>query len=88
MWEAINTATVDSSIRVKHWSAWTAHCALYGNTADPDNPDIDKLLTFAVAMREGKYGLGALVKVPSAVEKVLGHVAQKLILNRHADPRK
>jgi hypothetical protein len=53
----------------------------------PTTPDTDKLLTFAVAVREGKYGRGTQVKVQS-VEKALRHVAQKLVLDGHPDPRK
>jgi hypothetical protein len=45
------------------------------------------LLTFAVAVREGKYGLGATVKVQS-VKRALRHVAQKLVLVGHPNPRK
>jgi hypothetical protein len=45
------------------------------------------LLTFAVAVREGKYSLGNQVKVQS-VEWALRHVAQKLILDGHPDPRR
>jgi hypothetical protein len=65
------------------------HCALYGASSDPETkyPDTDKLLTFAVAMREGQYGRGAQVKVQS-VKKALRHVAQKLVLDGHPDPRK
>jgi hypothetical protein len=47
----------------------------------------DKLLTFAVAVREGKFGLGATVKVQS-VERALRHVTQKLVLDGHSNPRK
>jgi hypothetical protein len=38
-------------------------------------------------MREGKYGLGATVKV-QPVKKGLQHIAQKLVLDGHPDPRK
>jgi hypothetical protein len=47
----------------------------------------DKLLTFAVAVREGKYGIGCPVKVQS-VKRALRHVSQKLVLDGHPDPRK
>ncbi len=47
----------------------------------------DQLLTFAVAVREGQYGLGAQVKVQS-VERALRHVAQRLVLDGHSDPRR
>jgi hypothetical protein len=50
-------------------------------------PDTDKFLTFAVAVREGQYGPGAQVKDQS-VKKALRHVAQKLVLDGHPDPRK
>jgi hypothetical protein len=46
----------------------------------------DRLLTFAVAVREGKYGLGNQVKVQS-VKWALRHVAQKLVLDGHPNPR-
>jgi hypothetical protein len=48
---------------------------------------MDQLLTFAVAVREGQFGLGAQVKVQS-VERALRHVAQRLDLDRHPDPRR
>ncbi len=38
-------------------------------------------------MREGQYGLGDQVKVQS-VERALRHVAQKLVLDGHPDPRR
>jgi hypothetical protein len=38
-------------------------------------------------VREGKYGLRNQVKVQS-VERVLRHVAQKLVLDGHSDPRR
>ena len=44
------------------------------------------LLTFAVAVREGQYGLGHQVKVHS-VSKALHAVAQKYVLGGHHDPR-
>jgi hypothetical protein len=47
----------------------------------------DRLLTFAVAVREGKYGLGNQVKVQS-VAKALRLVSQKLVLDGHPDPRR
>jgi hypothetical protein len=80
---------VDGAVRDKYWTAWTAHCALYGASSDPETtyPDTDKLLTFAVAVREGQYRCGAQVKVQS-VEKALRHIAQKLVLDGHPDPRK
>jgi hypothetical protein len=66
-----------------------AHCALYHHPSDCTQASesiTDKLLTFAVAMWEGKYGLGATVKVQS-VETALRQVAQKLVLDGHPDPR-
>ena len=47
----------------------------------------DMLLTFAVAVREGKHGLGRQVKVQS-VSKALRAVAQKYVLDGHRDPRR
>jgi hypothetical protein len=89
VWKAVGTSTVDGAHRDKHWTAWTAHCALYGDSSDPKvtYPNTDKLLTFAVTVREGQYGRGTQVKVQS-VEKALRHVAQKLVLDGHPDPRK
>ena len=43
------------------------------------------LITFAVAVWEGKYGLGRQVKVQS-VAVALQSVAQKYVLDRHPDP--
>jgi hypothetical protein len=63
-WEAIGTATVDRPECDCYWQAWMAHCALYhhpSNCTQASESNTDKLLTFAVAMREGKYGLGATV---------------------------
>ncbi len=88
-WKAIGTSTVDGAERTKYWSAWTAHCAMYSSHSNTQTttPDTDKLLTFAVAVWEGKYGRGTQVKVQS-VKKALRHVAQKLVLDGHPDPRK
>jgi hypothetical protein len=44
------------------------------------------LLTFAVAVREGQYGLGGRIQVQS-VEVALQAVAQKYVLDGHCDPR-
>ena len=44
------------------------------------------LLTFAVAVREGQYGLGRQIKVQSE-SKALRAVAQKYVLEGHKDPR-
>jgi hypothetical protein len=67
-----------------------SQCALYHQPFDCTEASetiTDKLLTFAVAMQEGKYGLRATVKVQS-VKRALRHVAQKLVLDRHPNPRK
>jgi hypothetical protein len=90
VWEAIGTATVDRTECDHYWRAWTAHCRLYpkdrgsGPTASERT---DQLLTFAVAVREGQYGIGDQVKVQS-VERALWHVAQRLVLDRHPDPQR
>ena len=47
----------------------------------------DRLLTFAVAVREGQYGKGHKVQVQS-VEFALRAVAQKYVLDGHPDPRR
>ena len=44
------------------------------------------LLTFAVAVREGQYGLGSQIKVQS-VSKDLRAVAQKYVLDGHPNPQ-
>ena len=89
-WEAIGSATVDRSECDRYWRAWTAHCRLYPDSTG-SNPTAsektDRLLTFAVAMREGNYGLDDQVKVQS-VERALRHVAPKLVLDGHPDPRR
>jgi hypothetical protein len=48
---------------------------------------MDQLLTFTVTVQEGKYGLGSQVKV-QLVERALRHIAQRLILDGHPDPRR
>jgi hypothetical protein len=64
------------------------HCHLFPQAGDKWASVItDQLLTFAVAVREGQYGLEAQVKVQS-VERALRHVAQRLVLDRHSDPRR
>jgi hypothetical protein len=45
------------------------------------------LLTFAVAVREGKYGLGSRIQVQS-VSVALQAIAQKYVLDGHCDPRR
>jgi hypothetical protein len=90
VWEAIGTATVDRTERDRYWRAWTMHCGLYPKGIDSRSTaseTTDRLLTFAVAVREGKYSLGNQVKVQS-VERALRHVAQRLILDGHPDPRR
>ena len=81
-WQAIGTATVDGAERNQSWTAWTEHNrSLYGtDAAEHEQVNTDKILTFAVAMREGKYGLGGPVKVQS-VKRALRHVAQKFVLD-------
>ena len=67
-WEAIGTATVDRSKRHHYWMAWETHCRLYQDTPGKiQAPHIltDRLLTFAVAMWEGKYSNGHQVQVQS-----------------------
>ncbi len=89
-WFAINNATVDGADRDKCWRAWTTHCCnLYNSSGDaPETANItDRLLTFAVAVQEGQYGLGSTVQVQS-VEKALRQVAQRIVLDGHPDPRK
>ncbi len=67
------------------------HCHLYPlNCQGPSLPphDVkDMLLTFAVAMREGQYGIGCQVKVQS-VTAALWAIAQRYILDGHSDPRR
>ncbi len=88
-WKAVGTATVDGTERPRYWHAWMTHCQLYESVIgrQPSDQDTtDRLLTFAVAVREGKYGLGNQVKVQS-VERALRHVSQKIVLDGHPDPR-
>jgi hypothetical protein len=89
-WVAISTATVDGTNRDKYWKAWTTHCRRH--YCSSDGPQVtenitDRLLTFAVAVREGQYSLGATIQVQS-VKRALQHVAQRIILDGHPDPRK
>ena len=77
---------VDGTERERHWTAWTMHCSLFPETGKRSaGASMDQLLTFAVAAREGQYGLGAQVKVQS-VQRALRHVAQRLVLDGHPDP--
>jgi hypothetical protein len=88
-WEAIGTATVDGSERHRYWKAWQTHCGLYQDaTGEIQAPHIltDRLLTFAVAVREGQYGKGHQIQVQS-VEFALRAVAQKYVLDRYPNPR-
>jgi hypothetical protein len=65
-WVAISTATVDGTERVKYWKAWTTHCRRHycsSSGSQAMENSTDRLLTFAVAVREGQYGLGATVQV-------------------------
>ncbi len=87
MWEAIGIATVDGFERKRHWRAWKTHCRLFPQPGNKSaSVGMDQLLTFAVAMWEGQYGLRAQVKVQS-VKRALRHVAQRLVLDRHPNPR-
>ncbi len=89
-WKAVGTATVDGTKRTRYWRAWTRHCQLYESVIGRqplDQDTTDRLLTFAVAVREGKYGLENQVKVQS-VERALRHITQKLVLDGHPDPRR
>jgi hypothetical protein len=80
---------MDGPARARYWKAWLEHCRLYpdnhrGHGRPPANID-DTLLTFAVAVREGKFRLGRQVKVHS-VAVALRSVAQKYVLDGHPDP--
>jgi hypothetical protein len=88
-WEAIGSATVGKSERSRYWKAWTKHCQLYkaSSSGEPPPDTANMLLTFAVAVREGQYGLGRQVQVQS-VSKALRTVAQKYVLDGYPDPRK
>jgi hypothetical protein len=67
------------------------HCRLYPlNCQGPSLPphDVeDMLLTFAVAVREGQYGIGRQVKVQS-VTAALRAVAQSYVLDGHSNPHR
>jgi hypothetical protein len=78
--------TVVGTKRAHHWQAWQGHVTLYPG-CDGLRATMDQLLTFAVAVREGKSGLGSQVKVQS-VEQALRYVAQELILDGYPDPRR
>jgi hypothetical protein len=56
-WEAIGTATVDRTKCNHYWRVWTVHCQLYPKEFGSRltaSMTTDQLLTFAVAVREGK----------------------------------
>jgi hypothetical protein len=88
-WEAIGTAMMDRTKCDRYWRVWTAHCRLYPKDCG-SRPTVsertDRLLTFAVAVQEGQYGLGDQVKVQS-VKRAFRRVAQRLVLDGHPDPR-
>jgi hypothetical protein len=89
-WKAVGTATVNGTKCACYWRAWTTHFQLYKSVIghQPSDQDTtDRLLTFAVAVWEGKYGLRNQVKVQS-VKQAPRHVAQKLILDGHPNPRR
>ena len=91
VWEAIGTATVDGAVQDCYWRVWTGHCKLFplndrGPNQSPHNIE-DMLLTFAVAVREGKYGCGDCVQVQS-VSVALCAITQKYVLDGHCDPRR
>ncbi len=52
---------MDGTKRSRHWQAWQAHITLYPGSSGLQ-ATTDQLLTFAVAVQEGQYGLGAQVK--------------------------
>ncbi len=76
---------MDGTKHAHHWRAWQAHIALYPSS-NGLHATTDQLLTFAVAMREGKYGLESQVKV-QLVKRALRHVFQRLVLDGGPDPR-
>ncbi len=89
-WVVISSATVDGTERDTCWKAWTMHCGCHYSSSCGSQAMkniTDHLLTFAVAVQEGQYRLGATVQVQS-VERALWHVAQRLILDGHPDTRK
>jgi len=81
---------VYGSKRHRYKKAWQTHCGLYQDTPSKTHvPHIltDRLLTFAVAVREGQYGKGHKVQVQS-VEFTLRAVTQKYVLDGYPDPRR
>jgi hypothetical protein len=89
VWEAIGSATVGKAKRTRYWKAWERHCHLYqeDSRGKPPPNATNMILTFAVAVREGQYGLRHQVKVQS-VSKALRAVGQKYILDGHPDPQR
>ncbi len=82
---------MDGAVRDRYWRAWEEHCRLFplnkrGPNLPPHNIE-DMLLTFAVAMQEGKYGLGGQIQVQS-VKVPLQAVSQKYALDGHCDPQR
>jgi hypothetical protein len=79
-WKAIGTSTVDGAKRTKYWTAWTAHapCTVPIRIHGPQH------LTPTSSSRL----LSPCGKASTLVEKALRHVAQKLVLDGHPDPRK
>jgi hypothetical protein len=66
------------------------HCSLHQDlpgTILPPHILSDRLLTFAVAVREVQYGEGRQVQVQT-VKKALRLVSQKLVLDGHPNPRR
>jgi len=79
---------VDGSEKHHYWKAWQTHCGLYQDTPGKiQAPHIltDRLLTYAVAVREGQYGNGHKVQV-QLVEFALRAVAQKYVMDGYPDP--
>ena len=91
VWEAMGTATVDGTVRDRYWRAWKGQCRLFPlNNQGPNLPPHNiegMLLMFAVAVREGKYGLGDCIQVQS-VSVALRAVAQNYVLDGHCDPQR
>ncbi len=89
-WEVIGTATVDGSDRHRYWKVQQTHCGLHQDTTGKIHaPHIltGRLLTFAVAVREGQYGNGHKVQ-GQLVKFTLRAVAQKYVLDGYPNPRR
>ncbi len=86
----IGTVTVDGAERDRYWRAWTTHCRLYPQNDQavgiPPRNIEDMLLTFAVALRKGQFGLGRQIKVQS-VKAALRAISQKYVLDGYSNPR-